>query len=79
MEGLMKLLVDPNERQGYAWMRMRIKRIWSRWKLAINSLNKKQDLTHRKPKKVDFDILIWGLYRIHAVHPSVDISIEHYF
>ncbi|WAR09940.1 MGT5A-like protein [Mya arenaria] len=52
LEGLMKLLVDPNERQGYAWMRMRIKRIWPRWETAVKSLAAKQDLTKRKQKKI---------------------------
>ena len=51
-EGLMRLLVDPNERQGYAWMRMRIKRIWPRWEGATRSLAGKQDLSQRKQKKI---------------------------
>ena len=48
----MKLLVDPNERQGYAWIRMRIKRIWHKWDAAVTSLSKKQDMSRRKQKKV---------------------------
>ncbi|KAH3754449.1 alpha-1,6-mannosylglycoprotein 6-beta-N-acetylglucosaminyltransferase A-like [Dreissena polymorpha] len=52
LEGLMKLLVDPNERQGYAWIRMRIKRIWPRWEAAVTSLSQKQDLRGRRQKKI---------------------------
>lgn len=52
LDGLMQLLKDPNERQGYAWIRMRIKRIWPRWESAIRKLAEKQDMTKRKPKKV---------------------------
>jgi len=48
----MDLLVDPNERQGYAWIRMRIKRIWPRWAVAIQELAQKQDMGRRKQKKV---------------------------
>ena len=48
----MDLLVDPNERHGYSWMRMRIRRIWQRWANAIVNLSKKQDLTGRRQKKV---------------------------
>jgi len=52
MARLMDLLKDPNERQGYAWIRMRIKRIWPRWQQAVTSLAKKQDLSQRKQQKV---------------------------
>jgi len=52
LRGLMDLLVDPNERQGYAWIRMRIKRIWPRWAVAIQELAQKQDMGRRKQKKV---------------------------
>lgn len=52
MDNLMQLLVDPNERHGYSWMRMRIRRIWERWANAILSLSKKQDLSGRRQKKV---------------------------
>ncbi|KAL4217311.1 hypothetical protein ACF0H5_023762 [Mactra antiquata] len=52
LDGLMQLLKDPNERQGYAWIRMRIKRIWPRWEAAIRNLAKTQDMTQRKPKKI---------------------------
>ncbi|XP_060599364.1 alpha-1,6-mannosylglycoprotein 6-beta-N-acetylglucosaminyltransferase A-like [Ruditapes philippinarum] len=52
LDGLMQLLKDPNERQGYAWIRMRIKRIWPRWEEAIKNLARKQDLSKRKPKKI---------------------------
>ena len=52
MDRLMDLLVDPNERHGYSWMRMRIRRIWQRWANAIVNLSKKQDLTGRRQKKV---------------------------
>lgn len=52
LDGLMQLLKDPNERQGYAWMRMRIKRIWPRWETAIRNLAAKQNLSKRYPKKI---------------------------
>ncbi|XP_041374585.1 alpha-1,6-mannosylglycoprotein 6-beta-N-acetylglucosaminyltransferase A-like [Gigantopelta aegis] len=52
LDGLLTLLKDPNERQGYAWIRMRISRMWSKWTAAIGRLQKKQDLTNRKTKKI---------------------------
>ncbi|KAJ8320432.1 hypothetical protein KUTeg_002019 [Tegillarca granosa] len=52
LEKLMKILVDPNERQGYAWIRMRIRRMWSRWSSAITRLSQNQDLRGRRKKKI---------------------------
>ncbi|XP_046542925.1 alpha-1,6-mannosylglycoprotein 6-beta-N-acetylglucosaminyltransferase A-like isoform X1 [Haliotis rubra] len=52
LEDLMVLLRDPNERQGYAWIRMRITRMWDKWSSAIHRLAAKQNLVHRKKKKI---------------------------
>ncbi|XP_029650594.1 alpha-1,6-mannosylglycoprotein 6-beta-N-acetylglucosaminyltransferase A-like isoform X2 [Octopus sinensis] len=52
IEQLMSLLVDPNERQGYAFIRMRIQRMWQKWIEAIKSLLKKQNLNKRPKKRV---------------------------
>ena len=52
IEELMRVLVDPNERQGYAWIRMRIRRMWPKFNNAMKSLQAKQDLTGRRKKKV---------------------------
>ncbi|KAL5005571.1 hypothetical protein ScPMuIL_016729 [Solemya velum] len=52
MSGIMKLLVDPNERNGYAWMRMRIQRMWSKFMDAVKSWSQKQDLRARPKKKI---------------------------
>ncbi|KAL3854035.1 hypothetical protein ACJMK2_013317 [Sinanodonta woodiana] len=52
IEPLMQMLVDPNERESYAWIRMRIRRIWDRWTKAVNSLAAKQDLSGRRQKKI---------------------------
>lgn len=52
IEGLMKILVDPNERQGYAWIRMRIRKMWPKWVLAAGNLKEKQKLEKRRRKKV---------------------------
>ncbi|VDI52327.1 alpha-1,3(6)-mannosylglycoprotein beta-1,6-N-acetyl-glucosaminyltransferase, partial [Mytilus galloprovincialis] len=52
IEELMKVLVDPNERQGYAWIRMRIRRMWPRFSKAMKSLQLKQDMNGRRKKKI---------------------------
>ncbi|KAK7507475.1 hypothetical protein BaRGS_00001410 [Batillaria attramentaria] len=52
LQGLLELLVDPNERQGYAWIRMRITRLWHKWVKAVRNLTSTQDLTHRKKQKI---------------------------
>lgn len=52
IEGLMKILVDPNERQGYAWIRMRIRKMWPKWVLAAGNLKEKQKLEKRRRKKI---------------------------
>ncbi|GAB1609940.1 alpha-1,6-mannosylglycoprotein 6-beta-N-acetylglucosaminyltransferase A-like isoform X1 [Argonauta hians] len=52
LDQLMKVLVDPNERQGYAFIRMRIKRMWPKWQEAINSLLKRQSLSKRPLKRI---------------------------
>lgn len=52
LQGLLELLVDPNERQGYAWIRMRITRLWHKWVRAIRNLASTQDLTKRKKQKI---------------------------
>lgn len=52
VEELMRVLVDPNERQGYAWIRMRIRRMWPKFSNAIKSLQSKQDLRGRRRKKI---------------------------
>ena len=33
----MKILRDPNERNAYAWIRMRIAKLWSHWISALKS------------------------------------------
>ena len=48
----MKILVDPNERQSYAWIRMRIRKMWPRWVAAAEKLKEKQMLQKRRRKKV---------------------------
>ncbi|XP_048773729.2 alpha-1,6-mannosylglycoprotein 6-beta-N-acetylglucosaminyltransferase A-like isoform X2 [Ostrea edulis] len=52
IEDLMKILVDPNERQGYAWIRMRVRKMWPKWVTAVNRLKTKQDLNKRRRKKI---------------------------
>ena len=52
MEGLMSKLQDPGQRQNYAWMRMRIERMWKNWEDAVKNLASKQDLSNRRQKKV---------------------------
>ncbi|XP_078323350.1 alpha-1,6-mannosylglycoprotein 6-beta-N-acetylglucosaminyltransferase A-like isoform X3 [Crassostrea virginica] len=52
IDGLMKILVDPNERQSYAWIRMRIRKMWPRWVAAAEKLKEKQMLQKRRRKKI---------------------------
>uniref|UniRef100_A0A2C9K266 alpha-1,6-mannosyl-glycoprotein 6-beta-N-acetylglucosaminyltransferase n=2 Tax=Biomphalaria glabrata TaxID=6526 RepID=A0A2C9K266_BIOGL len=52
LQGLMNLLVDPNDRQGYAWIRMRISRMWHRWSSAAKNLVSKYDLQGRQKQKI---------------------------
>ncbi|XP_021366122.1 alpha-1,6-mannosylglycoprotein 6-beta-N-acetylglucosaminyltransferase A-like isoform X1 [Mizuhopecten yessoensis] len=52
LQALMKILVDPNERQSYAWIRMRIRRLWDKWTGGITRLTKKQNLEGRRRKKI---------------------------
>ncbi|GFS07555.1 alpha-1,6-mannosylglycoprotein 6-beta-N-acetylglucosaminyltransferase A [Elysia marginata] len=52
LQPLMDILVDPNERQGYAWIRMRISRMWSRWTDAAKSLMSKYSFRNRPKKKI---------------------------
>ncbi|XP_012941114.1 alpha-1,6-mannosylglycoprotein 6-beta-N-acetylglucosaminyltransferase A [Aplysia californica] len=52
MQPLMNILVDPNERQGYAWIRMRISRMWHRWTQAANSLAAKHNFENRVKQKI---------------------------
>ena len=52
LQGILDLLKDPNERQGYAWIRLRIARLWPKWVKAIQNLATKQDLTKRRKQKV---------------------------
>lgn len=52
LQGILDLLKDPNERQGYAWIRLRIARLWPKWVKAIQKLAVKQDLTKRRKQKV---------------------------
>ena len=52
LQGILDLLKDPNERQGYAWIRLRIARLWPKWVKAIQNLATKQDLTQRRKQKV---------------------------
>ncbi|XP_064598112.1 alpha-1,6-mannosylglycoprotein 6-beta-N-acetylglucosaminyltransferase A-like [Liolophura sinensis] len=52
LNGLMKLLVDPNERKGYAFIRQRITRMWPEWVKGIQSLAKKPGFDTRPIKKV---------------------------
>ena len=48
----MDKLVDPNERQGYAWIRMRISRMWPRWTQGASSLADSPSFKGRKKQKV---------------------------
>lgn len=50
LQPLMDILVDPNDRQGYAWIRMRITRMWSRWTDAAKNLINKYNF-HNRPKQ----------------------------
>ncbi|ESP01772.1 hypothetical protein LOTGIDRAFT_172419 [Lottia gigantea] len=52
LSDLMRLLVDPNERQGYAWIRMRISRMWDNWSVAAMNLNKNMAMANRPKKKI---------------------------
>ncbi|KAK6165886.1 hypothetical protein SNE40_022707 [Patella caerulea] len=52
LSSLMQLLIDPNERQGYAWIRMRITRMWSRWSAAATRLSKHDYMANRSKKKI---------------------------
>ncbi|KAL8623884.1 hypothetical protein ACOMHN_050599 [Nucella lapillus] len=52
LQGLLDLLKDPNERQGYAWIRLRVARLWLKWVQAIHSLTAKQDLSKRTKHKI---------------------------
>ncbi|BFZ22058.1 hypothetical protein BsWGS_25097 [Bradybaena similaris] len=52
LQPLLNLLVDPNERQGYAWIRMRITRMWHRWVDAASSLVAKYHLNNRPKQKI---------------------------
>ncbi|XP_059172981.1 alpha-1,6-mannosylglycoprotein 6-beta-N-acetylglucosaminyltransferase A-like [Physella acuta] len=52
LQPLMTILVDPNERQGYAWIRMRITRMWHRWTDAARNLMSKYDLQGRPKQKI---------------------------
>ncbi|KAL8623882.1 hypothetical protein ACOMHN_050597 [Nucella lapillus] len=52
LQGLLDLLKDPNERQGYAWIRLRVARLWPKWVQAIHSLTAKQDLSKRTKHKI---------------------------
>ncbi|PVD38108.1 hypothetical protein C0Q70_00719 [Pomacea canaliculata] len=52
LKGLLDLLVDPNERQGYAWIRMRITRLWDKWVNGMQNLASKQDLSRRTKHKI---------------------------
>ncbi|XP_062614039.1 alpha-1,6-mannosylglycoprotein 6-beta-N-acetylglucosaminyltransferase A-like isoform X1 [Saccostrea cucullata] len=52
IEDLMKILVDPNERQGYAWIRMRIRKMWPKWVSAAKKLKSKQYMKKRRRKKI---------------------------
>ena len=52
MEDLMSKLQDPGQRHNYAWIRMRIGRMWKNWVDAMKSLAEQQDLSGRRQKKV---------------------------
>ncbi|KAK3760854.1 hypothetical protein RRG08_034695 [Elysia crispata] len=52
LQPLMDILKDPNERQGYAWIRMRISRMWSRWTDAVKSLMSKYSFRNRPKQKI---------------------------
>ncbi|XP_076443774.1 alpha-1,6-mannosylglycoprotein 6-beta-N-acetylglucosaminyltransferase A-like [Babylonia areolata] len=52
LPGLLDLLKDPNERQGYAWIRLRVARLWPKWVQGVRSLASKQDLTRRTKHKI---------------------------
>ncbi|CAH1789934.1 unnamed protein product [Owenia fusiformis] len=59
LEGLMELLKDPNpERANYAWVRMRITRMWGKWTSDIKMLQANQNMNGRVKKKI---ILYLGL------------------
>ncbi|GFO13088.1 alpha-1,6-mannosylglycoprotein 6-beta-n-acetylglucosaminyltransferase a [Plakobranchus ocellatus] len=50
LQPLMDILVDPNERQGYAWIRMRISRMWPQWTEAARNLMTRNSF-HNRPKQ----------------------------
>ena len=52
LDNLLAKLQDPGQRKNYMWIRMRISRMWSRWVAAAKNLNRKEDLSERKQKKV---------------------------
>ena len=52
IQPLMEKLVDPNERQGYAWIRMRISGMWPRWTEAARSLAAHRSSQNRVRQKV---------------------------
>ncbi|CAG5119179.1 unnamed protein product [Candidula unifasciata] len=52
LQPLLNILVDPNERQGYAWIRLRISRMWHRWVDAASSLVAKYHLNNRPKQKI---------------------------
>ncbi|CAL1529052.1 unnamed protein product [Lymnaea stagnalis] len=52
LQPLMNILVDPNERQGYAWIRMRISRMWHRWTEGARTLMAKYDIQGRQKQKI---------------------------
>lgn len=52
LQGLLDLLKDPNERQGYAWIRLRVARLWPKWEMAVHSLAAMQDLSRRRKQKI---------------------------
>ncbi|KAK7112831.1 alpha-1,6-mannosylglycoprotein 6-beta-N-acetylglucosaminyltransferase A-like [Littorina saxatilis] len=52
LQGVIDLLKDPNERQGYAWIRLRVTRLWPKWVKAIHNLAANQDLSKRRKQKI---------------------------
>lgn len=68
LQPLLNLLVDPNERQGYAWIRMRITRMWHRWVDAASSLVAKYHLNNRPKQKV---CLLLSFCAVHLSHLQV--------
>jgi alpha-1,3(6)-mannosylglycoprotein beta-1,6-N-acetyl-glucosaminyltransferase len=47
LDGLMDKLRDPGQRKNYAWIRMRIHRLWSRWVKAARELEVKPAFHNR--------------------------------